>query len=79
MEASNVARRIVNHAPSGTLVSAEDKKVPSSDAKSSAGRRMKYGLIRHTRIATRVTMHVSKKVTNMTHTPYALPRDVVLL
>jgi hypothetical protein len=36
-----------------------------------------YGLIRHTNIAARETMQVSKNVTNITHTPYALPKDVV--
>ena len=51
--------------------------MPSRHAIVNQGRKTMNGLRRHTNIAARATMHVSKKVTNMTHTPYALPRDVV--
>jgi hypothetical protein len=43
----------------------------------SHGRKTIKGLMRHTNIAANETMHVSKKVTNITQTPYAFPRDVV--
>ena len=69
MDPRRQARRIVNQAPSGTLVSAEDRYAPSRAAIVSHGRSTKYGLMRHTKIATSVTMHVSKNVTNITHTP----------
>ena len=68
---------IVNHAPWGTLVSAEERYVPSRQATVSHGRKTRYGLIRQTNIAARETIQVSKNVTNMTHTPYAFPKDVV--
>jgi len=70
-----LASSMVNHAPSGTLVSAEERNLPSRQAMM----KTKYGFMRQTRMATKVTMHVSKKVTNMTQTPYAFPREVVLL
>ena len=69
----------VNQAPSGILVKEAERKVPSIQAIVSHGRSTIQGEILQTMIATRVTMHVSKKVTNITQTPYAFPRRVVLL
>src|SRR3569833_1626331 len=69
----------VNQAPSGTLFRAELRYSPSTQAKKSQGRTTAQGGRRHTSSATSVVMHVSKKDTNMTQTPYALPRLVVLL
>src|SRR4051812_49084970 len=50
----------VNQAPSGTFVSAEDRKVPSKQAKVSHGRKTKNGEYRQTTIAVSDTMRLSK-------------------
>jgi hypothetical protein len=68
---------MVNQAPVGTFVSAEERYVPSKQAIMIHGRMTLKGLMRHTNIAANETMHVSKLVTNITQTPYAFPRDVV--
>jgi hypothetical protein len=67
----------VTQAPSGTLVKTDEIYAPSKHAIVNQSGKTRYGLKRHTNIAASETMHVSKKVTNMTHTPYALPREVV--
>jgi hypothetical protein len=58
----------VNHAPSGTLVKAEDRYRPSRHAIVSHGKMTRMGLILHTIRAASDTMQVSKNVTNITQT-----------
>jgi hypothetical protein len=68
VEARTPARVSVNQAPSGTLVRAEERYKQSTQAMRSQGRKTTQGLRRQTIRAARVTMQVSKKVTNMTQT-----------
>jgi hypothetical protein len=69
----------VNHALSGTFVIAADKYILSKVIIVMAGKTTTYQGRSQTMRATRVTINVSKKVTMITQTPYALPRDIVLL
>ena len=71
------ARARVNQAPSGTLVSADERKAASSAAKGRKTKSMRNGFRRHTSRATRATIQVVRKVTRITQTPYAFPRRVV--
>lgn len=59
----------VNQAPTGTLTRAEERNTPSRQATVSQGKNTRYGRMRHTKTAAKETIHVSKNVTNMTHTP----------
>jgi hypothetical protein len=69
MEESRTARSRVNQAPSGTLVSAAERKMPSSRAKMRVMGRMTRGGRRQEMRATRETRRVVRKVTRMTQMP----------
>jgi hypothetical protein len=71
------AKRMVNHAPSGTLTRDDEMYAPSRAAKTKK-KNITIGVgIRQEMMATKETMQVVMKVTTMTQTPYAFPRDVV--
>ena len=69
MLARIMARRRVNQAPSGTLVSAEERNRPSSVTNGINIARTRKVFNRQTMIATKVTIQVVIKVTRMTQTP----------
>jgi hypothetical protein len=58
--ASAEASKIVNHAPSGTFINADERKVPSRHANMSQGSNIIHGRILQTISAVRVVNVVSK-------------------
>jgi hypothetical protein len=68
---------IVNHAPWGTFVRAEDMYTASRVPKKRKNAMTRIMFQRQMMIATMVTRTVDIKVTTMTQTPYAFPRRVV--
>ena len=64
-----MARRRVNHAPSGTFVRAEERYRPSRVTRGSQTAKTRKGFVFQTIRATRVTRFVVMKVTRMTQTP----------
>lgn len=74
---STTERTRVNHAPSGTFVSAEDRYMPSRQLNTRKPAKTMRGWSLQMIRATMETMQVVMKVTRMTQTPYALPSRVV--
>ena len=72
-----MARTSVNHAPSGTFVSAEERYRPSRQLNIIKPVTTMTGWIFQVIKATMETMHVVMNVTRITQTPYALPSRVV--